>query len=132
MCYPKFEMNLRAIISFVLNAIALVVGVVTGSLVFKLADYFSDLRSVLRSIIFQGTLSLLALYATSSGRSIFVSAFLLSALGASFYFQYQDKKRGELESWFWVLKERPSRSGLVIYFFVVGFLFLYSLLNLVM
>ena len=125
-------MDLGVILSFILNGIALVLGVVAGSLVFKLADFFEDLRPVLRSIIFQVALSLLALYATSSGRSLFVSAFLLSALGASFYFQWQDREKGELESWFCVLRERPSKSGLVIYFLVIGFLFLYSLLNLVM
>lgn len=125
-------MSVVSISRFILNGIALVLGVVAGSFVFKLADFFEDLRPTLRSIIFQGALSLLALYATSSGRSLFVSAFLLSALGVSFYLQYRDRERGELEGWFWVLKESPPKSGLIIYFLLVGFLFLYSLLNLVL
>ena len=125
-------MDSRGTLNVILNAIALVWGIVTGSLVFKLTDFFKELRPILRSIVFQGALSLLALYATSSGRSLFMSAFLLSALGMSFYLQYEDQRRGELGSWFWVLKERPSRSGLVIYFFVIGFLFLYSVMNLIL
>ena len=118
--------------SLIISVVGLVLGSVLGWWVFKLADFSAELRPVLRSVIFQGVLALLALYATSSGQSILASAFLLSALAKSFYLQYHDHRNGRLENWFGVLKEPLTAVRLVGYFVVVGVIFVYSLVNFVM
>lgn len=118
-----------AVLAYIAHFLEVVLGLAAGWLVFRLPEMVSDLRSVFRSVIFQGALAFLALYATSSNRSLFVSVFLLTALAVSGYLQYGDYRLGKIREWFWVSKAPVSRSGLVIYFFVIGFLFLYSLLN---
>ena len=118
--------------SFAIGAVSLILGSILGWWVFKLSDFSAELRPILRGVIFQGVLALLALYATSSGQSLLASAFLLSALVKSFYLQYQDHKSGRLESWFGVLKEPVTKEMLVGYFVVVGIIFVYSLVNLIL
>ena len=120
------------VLSYILRGVTLILGSVLGWGVFKLGDWFAELLPILKSVVFQGVLALLALYATSSGRSLLASAFLLSALVRSFYLQYQDCKKGKLEEWFVVLKEPVTKEVLAGYFIVIGTIFVYSLVNLIL
>ena len=110
--------------------VSLVFGAVFGIAAFKMASLWAELWAIFRSVIFQISLALLTLYATSSAQSLFVSSFLLSALSASLFFQYRDFKHGEVGRWFWFLKREPSRGELAVYILIIGFLLLYSFLNL--
>jgi len=115
----------------VLIVVSFFAGSVLGGLVYKLPRLMPEIRAILRSILFQVTMLLLVLYATSSGESVFVSSFLLFALGNSFYLQWRDHQKGVLLEWFDVLKEPPSDNLLVGYFALSGFIFLYSVINFV-
>ena len=112
------------------GGVSLVFGAVSGVVVFRLASLWAELWAIFRSVVFQISLALLTLYATSSAQSLFVSSFLLSALSASLFFQYRDFKRGEVRRWFWFLEREPSRGELAAYLLIIGFLLLYSFLNL--
>ncbi len=122
-------MPLDKILFIIFKIISILAGVALGFLVFELPSFWSELEENLENILFQAALALLALYATSSSNSTFVSAFLLSALARSFYIQYHDYKKGVLNDWFRTLKDPPTQRVLVGYFVVVGFVFLYSLMN---
>lgn len=117
----------------IINVGLKIIGVVSGGLLgfflFRFSEVLGDARYVLRSIIFQITVALLALYTTSTGQSFFISSFLLAAFFRSFYEQYQDYKRHNLQRWFSSLDGEPSSGFLAIYFVVLGLVFIYSLLN---
>jgi len=112
------------------GGVSLFFGAVFGVAVFKLASLWAELWAIFRSVVFQVSLALLTLYATSSAQSLFVSSFLISALSASLFFQYRDFKRGEIRRWFWFLERDPSRGELIAYIVIIGSLLLYSFLSL--
>ncbi len=110
--------------------VSILSGGLLGFFILQVSQFWPELQGVLKSIIIQVAVALLALYATSSGQNFFISAFLLAALFRLFFEQYQDYKYRNLERWFKALPEKPSQGFLAIYFIVIGFLFIYSLLNL--
>ncbi len=86
-------------------------------------------RRILKSALFQFSLAVLGFYIVSSSQSVFGSSLVLVTQLELFYQQYGDyRRRGNLEGWFWVLKERPTRNFLRGYFLVLAVVFGYSLL----
>ena len=122
---------MTGLLHHLLNWASLVLGLFGGVILLRVAESQEELYSVIRGVVFQLTLSFLTLYVTSSGGNIFASALLLSALGRTFLLQYRDSRRGELGVWFAALQRAPASAGRLVYFSLIGFLFLYSLFSLI-
>ncbi|MEA2020313.1 MAG: hypothetical protein U9M98_01140 [Patescibacteria group bacterium] len=119
------------IVRIFVNLVSILSGGLLGFFAFQLSQVWPELRTILKSVVIQGAVALLALYTTSSGQNYFISAFLLAALFRFFFEQYQDYKSHNLDIWFKTLAKKPSQSFLTIYFAVIVFLFMYSLLNFI-
>ncbi|HLD51379.1 hypothetical protein A3K34_00265 [candidate division WWE3 bacterium RIFOXYC1_FULL_40_10] len=82
----------------------------------------------LNSAVFQVIIGLMAIFVISSDVSILIKAFVLSIFANTIYKLAESYFENKLHDWFWVLKNTPSRSGVVLYSFSLLILFIYCLL----
>ena len=85
-------------------------------------------RLTLHSALFQSVLAVITLYVLTSSNDIFGQAFVISGFLQSIYKvvdEYQQTKN--VDRWFWILKEKPTKNMLYGYFSILIVVFLYSL-----
>jgi hypothetical protein len=69
----------------------------------------------LNSALFQVVMAFFALFVVSSNRQFFIRALVVSILANSIYRFFEAKYKGQLNEWFWALKESPSSQGVNLY-----------------
>jgi len=85
-------------------------------------------RLTLHSALFQVIMAIVVLYVLTSSASVFGQAFVLSGFLASIYkISDQYFKTNNVDSWFWILKEKPTKKFIKIYLTSLVIIFFYSL-----
>ncbi|MFH1960709.1 MAG: hypothetical protein ABIJ38_00565 [Patescibacteria group bacterium] len=85
-------------------------------------------RLTLHSALFQVILAVVVLYVLTSSASLFGQAFVLSGFLSSIYKMLdQHFKTKNVDSWFWILKEKPTKRFIKIYLASLVIIFFYSL-----
>lgn len=69
----------------------------------------------LNSALFQAILVPISIYAVYASTSLFIKAFVLSILASSIYKLIEAYFDGKSDAWFWAIKSRPSKGGVVVY-----------------
>ena len=93
-------------------------------------DYHKkELRNLpLHSALFQVSLMVLAFYILSSSQEVLGKSFCLAIIVQMFFEEAKDyAENKKLDAWFWMLKIKPTKSMLIIYFAVLSILFIYFL-----
>jgi len=84
-------------------------------------------EKTLNSALFQIAVAALSVFVISSDTFILAKALVLSVFANSIYkfseYYFNDK----LNEWFWALKEKPNKSGAMLYITVVCLVFVYCL-----
>lgn len=89
-------------------------------------------RTLFCSVLFQGFLFVLAFFVLTSSSSILGKGLVLGLLFQALTYQgRQFLQKGEITSWFWQFKAKPSRNLQALYFGLVCLLFLFFGLFLV-
>jgi hypothetical protein len=80
------------------------------------SNHRDDLKDkTLNSVLFQVVLGGLLIFVASSNTSLFVKALIFSAFLNSIYRMYEYYVQGKAHEWFWALKEKPSKNGVMVY-----------------
>lgn len=99
-----------------------------GMVVFVSTHTDSLSRLTLHSALFQVIMAVVVLYVLTSSSSVFGQAFVLSGFLASIYkISDQYFRTKNVDNWFWILKEKPTKRFLQIYFASLVIVFVYSL-----
>lgn len=91
-------------------------------------NHREDLKDkTLNSFLFQVVLAGLLVFVTASSTSIFIKATMISAFVNSLYRMYEYYMAGKSHEWFWALKEKPSKNGIITYSVILGAILVYCL-----
>lgn len=91
-------------------------------------NHREDLKDkTLNSFLFQVVLGALLVFVTASNTSIFIKALMISAFVNSMYRMYEYYILGKSHEWFWALKDKPSKNGVITYAIVLGAILIYCL-----
>lgn len=89
-------------------------------------------RTLFCSVLFQGFLFVVAFFVLTSSSSVLGAGLVFGLLFQTLYRQGQEfLKKGEIASWFWQLKTRPSRNLQALYFGFLVLVFVFFSLFLV-
>ncbi len=81
----------------------------------------------LNSALFQGVFALFSIFVSASNANIFIKALVLSTFLASLYKLSEVYFENKINTWFWALKNKPSKSGVAVYSAVLVLIFVYCL-----
>lgn len=88
----------------------------------------NELREkTLNSVFFQIVLSAMCVVAVSTTHYNFVKALILSIFANSIYRMFECYFEGRTNEWFWALKNKPQRNGVVIYGSILIFVLIFSI-----
>lgn len=69
----------------------------------------------LNSALFQAIIVPMAIFVVYASTSLFIKAFVLSILANSIYKLIECFFEGKTDEWFWAIRSRPKREGVIIY-----------------
>lgn len=93
-----------------------------------IAYHRNDIKDkILNSAIFQVVLAGLTIVIVGSPVNVFLKALVISALVNSMYRMSEEYVEGRIDSWFWALKNKPTKNGFYIYSFFLVLALMFSL-----
>ncbi len=69
----------------------------------------------LNSALFQAIIVPMAIFAVYASTSLFIKAFILSTLANSIYKLIEVYFEGKTDDWFWAIRSRPKKEGVILY-----------------
>lgn len=113
---------------FSVNFIAFIKHRDFGGAIKYLAYHRHDVKDkALNSVVFQVVLVAAALYVLTAPVALFLKCLILSILLQSIYKLLDLYMDNSAEEWFWILKTKPTKSGLIAYLGIILILFVYLL-----
>lgn len=73
----------------------------------------------LNSALFQVIMVAVAIFAIYASTSFFIKSFVLSILASSIYKLIECYFEGKTDEWFWAMKSRPKKEGVIVYIVVL-------------
>lgn len=69
----------------------------------------------LNSALFQAIIVPMAIFVVYASTSLFIKAFILSTLASSIYKLIEAYFEGKADDWFWAIRSRPKKEGVILY-----------------
>lgn len=69
----------------------------------------------LNSALFQAIIVPMAIFVVYASTSLFIKAFVLSVLASSIYKLIEAYFEGKSDDWFWAIRSRPKKEGVILY-----------------
>ena len=92
------------------------------------ANRYSLKQRTMHSVLFQISLAAILYFLTTSSASLFSFSLVISVFVQTFYLMYEEfDERRDVSSWFWILKEAPSRTSIILYLLAMGLFLVYIL-----
>jgi len=81
----------------------------------------------LNSALFQAIIVPMAIFVVYASTSLFIKAFVLSIMANSIYKLIESYFEGKSQDWFWAIKSKPKKEGVILYIIVLVLILVFCL-----